>query len=459
MSPLSNLSTATPVESIAPLSPGQQRYFSSEPLAAGVRRWPETWAARLEGSFDYDAMRRAVEAVVTRHAALRTTFRAGPGTHPVQVIAPPPAPPILLVDCPDPGERVTLRSLAPHAHIRPQHPTDSDLFRVTALRVARERHLLVVQLHHLLSDGWSYGVLLEELSDEYGAIVSGAPSPVAPLGQSFPEWCLDVEQRRRTGAYSAQLREWDRLLAEPISKPNLPTSAPRSGVLSRKVEDRESMIPAADVDRLERLSRSSPVAGGLGGALVATLALVLSQLSGTTDLRVGVLAANRRTVDSHRLIGFLANPVAVRVVLEPNESVTELVGKCNAALATAQDNQEVPIQDVLGHLMARRPSFDPHALYSAMLVLTPRRLGSFQLAGLDVVELDLREHGRRLAPTTIDLRWQFDRSESGLAGHVTHKHPLFGSRGMTGLVRHWERLASELIDRREDRVGDVLTRR
>ena len=409
----------------APLSSGQERLFRDEyfPVAQDPRWRPEalrpidTCAVLLDGPLEAEALRVAVVALVQRQTALRTTFRFPRGRAPVQVLMEASQAPLRL-QAGDPADEHDLQSLVGASTGCRVRPYDHDLFRARLISLGEGRHLLLVDIHHLVSDGWSISVLYRELSELYNAAAAGRAPWLPTLPRTYGEICAQMAMDRLGPTHKRQLQYWERVLGKPPK---------RVRFLGREVPSYEGLAPvhdasvhvaAREVAALRALSAASAIPGGLSGPVLTALAIIIHMQTRTKDVRIGSMIAGRTMADAAHMIGNFVNTVIICLPLDGDTQVDALLGAANSRIAGAMDNQDVPIQDVLAQVS---PTED--ALYHVTLALNTMRRGPLALDGLECRDLHSSEEGNlkgaRRAPTKIVQRWLLDESESGLHGSIT----------------------------------------
>jgi non-ribosomal peptide synthetase component F len=175
--------------------------------------------------------------------------------------------------------------------------------------------------------------------------------------------------------------------------------------------------------------------GGLAGPILAALATVLYADTGTADVRVGMMIANRAHADVEHLIGYFVNIAVMRIRVDPGYTMSQLVASANTAVAAGLDNQEVPIQDVLRQLR-HGGGLSDIPLYQVTLALNTMRTQSLTFTGVDCADLDIESFGPRLAPTAIEQRWLLEDRGGGLGGTLTYKTDTFTRAGVLTCLRN-----------------------
>lgn len=433
----------------APISPGQERLLAAE-FALADGSWPgpgaperlrpiDSGAVLIEGDLDVAALRRAIDALVRRQAALRTTFRFSRHIPPVQVVTKPePRALTPLPLAPDPQGGIPVASLQVAASQVSAQPAGRALFATRLFRVDPHRHMLLLQIHHMVSDGWSIGVLYRELSELYSATVERRDASLPPLAHSFADLSVWMRQERAGPRLAAQLDYWARRLEGPW--PQLRFSQSRPALSGSNIVDAEPVhCPDDLVSELRASGRTATTPGGLAGPMLAALAAVLHGATGERDIRIGTMVANRSRTDAEHLIGYFVNLAVIRLTVDPTASLGWLVSQANAAVNGALQHQDVPIQDVAAHLR-RHGGLGSTPLYQVTFALNVMRERSLELAGTTCADVPIERTGPRSA-VTVDQRWLFEQRGSDLHGTLTYKTAMFTSATIRGYLRDFERAA------------------
>ncbi|HEX7239911.1 MAG TPA: amino acid adenylation domain-containing protein, partial [Longimicrobiaceae bacterium] len=374
-----------------------------------------------------EALRRALEEVVRRHEALRTVFPST-GGEPVQVVRDPAPFPLETVDLA--GRETEMLRLAREEAARAFDLAEGPLLRATLLRLEERDSVLLFTMHHVVSDGWSVGVLVREVSALYRAFTAGEPSPLAELPVQYADFADWQRRHLQDGVLRAQLDYWrDRLAgAPPVLE--LPVDHPRPA----RVGARGGAVPfGLDPERTRALRELARREGAtLFMALLAAWQLLLSKYSGQEDVVVGGPVAGRTRRETEGLIGFFVNTLALRTDLSGDPTVAELLGRVRETVLGAHAHQELPFERLVEELGVRR-DLAHTPLFQVMLALEnegARRtlpLGELEAERLEVgtgatkfdLVLSLADEGERI---TGALEYRTDLFEAAtaarMAGHL-----------------------------------------
>ncbi len=394
---------APPIEPVGrsaalPLSFAQARLWFLDQLSPGSAVYNIPTALRLDGALEPGVLGGVLAEVVRRHEALRTTFPSVDG-EPYQAIAPagPPQPlPVVdLAALPAPAREPAVAALAAAEAARPFDLGAGPLLRATLLRLGRERHVLLLTLHHIVSDGWSMEVLLRELAALYPAFAAGLPSPLPELAVQYADFAVWQRRWLADEVLERQLGYWRRQLAGAPAGLDLPTDFPRPAVQTFAGATRTATLPAELAARLQAVCRSQGVTPFM--LLLAGFDVLLSRYSGQEDVLVGSAVANRNRMETEGLIGFFVNTLVCRAQLGAAATFRELLAQVRESALAAYGHQDLPFEMLVEELaperdLARAPFFQ--------VLLAVQTLG-YELPELDGLDLSLL--AGNLATAKLDL--------------------------------------------------------
>ncbi|RKT55884.1 non-ribosomal peptide synthase/polyketide synthase [Saccharothrix australiensis] len=410
-----------------PLSPGQRRLWFLDQFQPGDTEYNSAFALRLRGPLDVPRLTGAVRGLVRRHESLRTAFDQVDG-QPVQVIHADPVLDVPLVDAPDPD--AALRAEVE----RPFDLARGPLFRAVVLRVAPEDHVLLLTSHHIVVDGWSLGVLVEEL----GALYRGEALP--PPALQYADYA--VWQRDRP----VRVDYWRERLAgvQPLE---LPTDRPRPAERTSAGATRGFTVPAALTARLAELARANETT--LFTVLLTACQVLLARYTGQDDIAVGTVTSGRGRPELQRLVGFLVGTVVIRSTVDTSRTFEELLRETGAVALDAFAHDDVPFDRVVEAVAARRdPSRTP--LFDVMVSMQNVGGSLPRLPGLEVAEQPLT---RRKA--IFDLGIDFTAADDGVHCLVEYNTDLFDAATVDRMCRHLHVLLARCAAEPRRRLADV----
>ncbi|HLL46546.1 MAG TPA: amino acid adenylation domain-containing protein, partial [Longimicrobiaceae bacterium] len=433
-----------------PLSFAQERLWFIDRLEPGsaVYNIPVAW--RLGGALDEAALERALGEIVRRHEALRTVFREADGG-PVQVVAPfagfvLPVEDLAGLDEVEREEEVKRR--AGEEARRSFDLSAGPLFRAGLLRLGDEEHVLLLCMHHIVSDGWSMGVLFRELSALYEAYREGRESPLAEPVVQYADYAVWQREQLAGEVLDRQLAYWKERLAGAPELLELPVDHPRPAAQSFRGANERVQLPPEVLERLRALGRQE-------GATLYMVALgafqvLLSKYSGSEDVVVGSPIAGRARGEVEGLIGFFVNTLVLRVDVSGDPSFRELVGRVREVTLGAYEHQEVPFERLVAELSPER-SLSHSPLFQVAFTLNNAQDTGGGLAGLGVQGV-----GMELGFAKFDLSLGLAAGSDGLRGGLTYSTDLWEAATMQRLVGHFTRLVEQAAADPDVRISQVM---
>jgi amino acid adenylation domain-containing protein len=425
----------------APLSFAQERLWFLDRLQPGSPLYNVPRVLRLTGDLDVAALRRSCAEIVHRHGSLRTTFVETAGEA-RQVIAPPdsasaiPLPLIDLSGLPaESREREAARRIDAEA-VRPFDLAQGPLLRVHLLRHGRRDHTLVATVHHIVSDGWSMGLLVRESNLLYKAFVQGLPSPLPALPIQYVDFALWQRRWLSGPVLAAQLEFWRGELAGAPTLLALPTDRPRPAVQSFRGATRTVALQAETAAAVRTLARQADATPFM--VLLAAFQILLHRSSGADDVLVGSPFANRNRPEVEELIGFFVNTLVFRLRLglqkEEKESFLAVLERVRATTLAAHAHQDLPFELLVEALGVER-SLARNPLFQVMLVLHNVPAEELRAPGLTFVPAE--------PPSTtakFDLSLSLLEEGGGFTAGLEHATDLFDDTTVRRLLVHLETL-------------------
>ncbi|HEV2844227.1 MAG TPA: amino acid adenylation domain-containing protein [Thermoanaerobaculia bacterium] len=412
-----------------PLSFSQERLWFLNRFAPGNPAYNMPSFVRLAGRLDIAALRRTLAEVARRHESLRTTFGERDGV-PFQVIAPAAEIPLPLADLsalPSPacdGEMLRLAAVEARWRFDLAH---GPLFRTVLVRLAAGEHVLLLNLHHIVSDGWSQEVLIREVSALYEALAEGRPSPLPDLPLQYADYAVWQRNRLQGEALEKELTFWrERLAGTPPLE--LPSDRPRPLQPSFRGGYRELDVPEDAAGRLQALCRAEESTSYT--ALLAAFQALLLRYSGQTDFAVGSPAANRAHSELEGGIGFFVHTLALRAVLAGRPTFRELLRRAKETIVEAWSHEEVPFERIVEDLHPEREA-GRNPIFQVILTLRSQSQQALSMGGLEVSPLDA---GTGTAKVDLLLAWREDAGR--LLGTLEYSSDLFDASSAGRMARH-----------------------
>jgi amino acid adenylation domain-containing protein len=416
-----------------PLSFAQRRLWFLDQLEPGSAFYNIAAARRLRGPLAPDILGRALGEVVRRHEALRTVFPGGEGDEPSQVVLPPPGGvPLPLTDlsAAPPDEReAALRRLAHDDAHRPFDLAAGPLIRASLVRLAPGDHALLLCMHHVISDGWSMGVLFGELGTLYAAFAGGEPSPLPELPVQYADFAAWQREHLRGEALDAQLAYWKERLAGAPALLELPTDRPRPAVQGHRGALLAGAYGPELRNGLNALARREGAT--LYIVLLAAFQVLLSRYSRQDDVVVGSPIAGRTRAEVEGLIGFFVNTLALRADLSGDPPFGAHLARVRDEVMGAYERQDVPFEKLVEELRPER-SMSHSPVFQVMFVLQNAGEGDLRIDGVAVSPLEAE--GR---VAKFDLTLAVEETEAGLQVWAEYDTDLFDASTLWRMLGHY----------------------
>ncbi|WDU65426.1 non-ribosomal peptide synthase/polyketide synthase [Pseudomonas poae] len=395
-------------------------------------------ALHLRGELDICALEHAFQALVQRHEPLRTTF-VEEGEHAWQVIHPSLAMPV--------ERQQVAASAIEHAVAeeiqRPFNLVDGPLMRVKLLEITAEHHVLVITQHHIISDGWSMHVMVDELV----ALYQGQ-AQLPALALHYADYAVWQREWMAAGEQQRQLDYWCSRLGTEHPVLELPLDHPRPAVQSQRGARRQIHLDTALVADLKALAQRQDVT--LFMLLLASFQTLLHRYSGQTDIRVGVPIANRNRLETEQLIGFFVNTQVLKAELHGQMGFDQLLAQVKQRALEAQAHQDLPFEQLVQALQPER-SLSHNPLFQVMFNHQDTlRASPLQLPGLTLQPLDWAGHS-----TQFDLNLETEESAEGLWASLTYATDLFDAATLERLAEHWQNLLRAVVQNASQALDEL----
>jgi amino acid adenylation domain-containing protein len=438
-----------PREGELPLSFAQARLWFLEQLEPGSSAYNIPVAVRLTGSLEVAALKQSLQEIVERHEALRTTFRMISG-EPTQVIAPVLAltmPLVDLCDLPEAQQEAQVERLATEEAQQPLDLAMGPLLRAKLLHLGEAEHVLLLTMHHIVSDGWSIGVLIRELAALYEAFSSGKPSPLPQLSIQYADFAHWQRQWLQGEVLAAQLSYWQQQLAGAQTVLELPTDRPRPAVQTFRGATQFLALPEPLSQKLKSLSQRSGVT--LFMTLLAAFQTFLYRYTGQEDICIGSPIANRNRSETEGLIGFFVNTMVLRTNLSENPSFQELLGRVREVTLGAYAHQDLPFEQLVEALQPER-NLSHQPLFQVMFILQNAPMPALELPDLTLSSLE-----RESSTAKFDLTMSMEDTEQGLVGSLEYNTDLFDTATISRMLEHFQTLLEGIVTKPDQRLSDL----
>ncbi|WP_375509763.1 condensation domain-containing protein [uncultured Nostoc sp.] len=436
----------------APLSFAQQRLWFLHQIDPGNTSYNEQGIIQLIGVLDVVALEQSFNEIVRRHEALRTTFEMVED-QPVQVIHPIPTANVTITvenvcNLPEGQRNSDVQRLIVEESQRTFDLIQGPLLRCTLLRVGEQEHILLFTIHHIVSDGWSIGLLVQELAALYEAFSTGKASPLPELPIQYADFAVWQLQWMQGEVLHAQLAYWKKQLGNNLPVLQLPTTRPRAEVKTNRGATSSFVIPPNLSKALQALSRQEGVT--LFITLLAGFQVLLQRYINQDDIVVGTDVANRNRAEIEALIGFFVNLLVLRTDLSGNPTFRELLKRVRQVALGAYAHQDLPFDQLVKALQPERNLSNSSPLFQVLFVLQNTPLPALELPGLTLSFLEAENKIAR-----FDLALFLTKTEQGILGRWQYNADIFDAIAITSLTDHFQKLLNSIICRPDTRIGNL----
>ncbi|HKP12432.1 MAG TPA: amino acid adenylation domain-containing protein, partial [Blastocatellia bacterium] len=436
-----------PDRSRAPLSFAQQRLWFIHQLDPQSSAYNMPTAIRLCGDLQVAALDRSLNEIIRRHDALRTTFEVIDNL-PVQVIAPSLVLKLAverLDHLPESEREAAASRRVEEEARRPFDLAHGPLFRASLLKLSPQDHVLLATLPHIVSDGWSIGVLVAELTALYEAYSQGKPSPLEPLPIQYADFAAWQRQWLSGDVLDAQLSYWKEQLAGVPTLINLPADRPRPVRQSFRGAEVQLLIVRPTAEALNQLSQSQGVT--LFMTLLAAYQTLLARYTRQEDIVVGIPIANRNRKELEGLIGFFVNSLVMRTDLSGAPTFIELLARVREVALGAYAYQDLPFEMILEAMQLER-TLSHNPLFQAVFTMLNTPNESLELPGLSIGPFR-----GEVETEKFDLTLRVMEEEAGLQISLGYNTDIFDAARIQRMAGHFKNLLESIVAHPESRLG------
>ncbi|HCF2691717.1 TPA: amino acid adenylation domain-containing protein, partial [Pseudomonas aeruginosa] len=430
-----------------PLSYAQERQWFLWQLEPESAAYHIPAALRLRGGLDVVALQRSFERLAQRHESLRTRFRQE-GLRTVQVVDADGQLQVSRHNLANVDD-ASLRAAVEAEMARPFDLRTDALLRISLFEVAPNDHVLVMVQHHIVSDGWSMQLMVEELVQLYAAYSQGREAALPALPIQYPDYAVWQREWMEAGERERQLAYWIGLLGGEQPVLELPFDRPRPAEQSFRGARLEFELGAERARRLKALAQRQGASTFM--LLLASFQALLYRYSGQSDIRVGVPVANRNRVETERLIGFFVNTQVLKADIDGQMGFDRLLHQVRQRSLEAQAHQDLPFEQLVEALQPER-SLSHSPLFQVLFNYQAERgeHGLPEVAGLSIEEQAWESHTAQ-----FDLVLDTCESESDIWAALVYATDLFDASTAERLVRHWQNLLDAILAMPDARLGEL----
>nr|CAC01604.1 peptide synthetase [Anabaena sp. 90] len=428
-----------------PLSWAQERLWFVNQLEGESSAYTIDFTMRLVGNLNVKALEQAFAAIGQRHEPLRTQFKIK-DNKPVQAIAPSMTitlPVVDLQNLQDPTKQV--EELATAEACKPFDLANGSVLRVKLWQVAPDEYVLLLAIHHIAADGWSMGILIDELSAYYRSFSTGSSVELPELSIQYADFAVWQRQWLTNQVLECQLSYWKQQLTGAPPLLELPTDRPRPAIQTFRGGTEQLQLDSQLTQQLKKLSQKS--GSTLFMTLLAGFVVLLSRYSGQTDLVVGSPIANRNRQEIEPLIGFFVNTLALRFDLSPEPSFEALLAQVRKVTQNAYEHQDLPFEMLVEELQLER-NLDRNPLTQVVFALQNAPTAPWDFPGVRVQDMP-----SGLDSVRVDLELYLWDVPEGLGGFCSYNRDLFDGTTIARMMQNFVTLLGAIVDNSQQSVA------
>ncbi|MUG92150.1 amino acid adenylation domain-containing protein [Scytonema sp. UIC 10036] len=433
-----------------PLSFAQQRLWFLDQLEPGNPFYNIPAAIKLTGLLNVTVLHQSICEVVRRHEALRTTFTSITGK-PVQVIQQATKvklPIIDILELPESEREAQVTKLIEEEAQQPFDLVEGPLLRVKLLRLAEEEHLFLLTMHHIVADGWSIGILIQEIATLYETFSVGNPSLLPELTIQYPDFAVWQRQWLQGEVMESQLLYWKKQIGTSPLVLNLPTDRPRPAVQSFCGATHFFALSKSLTEHLKAVSQQEDVT--LFMTLLAAFKTLLYRYTAQEDILVGSPIANRNRSEIEGLIGFFVNMLALRTNVSGDLCFRELLKRVNQVTREAYAHQDLPFEQLVQELQPERTLSGHTPLVQVVFVLQNAPRPALEIPGLTLRLLDVDSRTAK-----FDLNLAMMDTKDGLTGTLEYNTDLFDATTITRMLEHFQTILEGIVAKPDSCLSDL----
>lgn len=434
-----------------PLSYAQQRLWFLDQLRPDSVFYNLPTAAQLKGQLDVGALERSLDEIASRHEVLRTRFESTDGV-PFQVIAPARTTALTRVDLsglPEPEQWSKVEQLIDGEARTPFDLKRGPLFRASLLSLGEQDHVVLFNIHHIISDGGSMALLIREFTMLYSAFSTGKPSPLPDLPVQYADYSTWQRDYLSDGVLEKQLAYWRTKLAGAPTTVTLPTGHSRPAVQAYRGAALSKVLSTSLSEELKKLSGREGVT--LFMTLLAAFKTLIYCETGREDIVLGSPITNRNQLETENLIGLFANTLVLRTDLSANPTFTKLLERIRETALEAYENQDAPFEKLVDDLSPER-SLSHNPLFQVAFTLDIAPSSGEELPGIVFNQLDTQSR-----TVQFDLIMHMVDSPAGLLASLQYSTDLFSESSVTRFLAEFETLLDSVVTQPYATLNDLRT--
>ncbi|MEG4574238.1 amino acid adenylation domain-containing protein [Microcoleus sp. N3A4] len=437
-------------EPYIPMSFAQEYMWLSQQSRPHSCAYNASLALRFNGELSPEMLEKSINKIIRRHEIMRTTFPVVEG-QPVQAIAPELTLPLKIVDL----QNIPLAKRETEAlHFSQQEMNyhfdlaNGPLIKTTLVRLSSQEHWLLMPMHHIITDGWSIGLFVEELETLYTAFSKGLPSPLSEMPLQYADFTLWQRQRFNEEALARQLNYWLQKLAAPLqTQEYLPDREPKPNSNSGRASSYSLVLRENIVASLEDLSRSHSVT--ISTIIIAALKLLLFKYHEQSEIMIVATIGNRSTPEIEKMLGCFINDVILRSQLDDEQTGAALLEQVKQTLNEAIANKEIPLQQVIEAVKSQRKL----ALSASVTIVPPVESPDGRFVSEIALGSDKDQLWDEEIPLELYISSSSEKSKS-MEIYVLYSTDLFGSETIERMFNCYQKVLQKLAESPQMKIAE-----
>jgi amino acid adenylation domain-containing protein len=436
-------------ENPIPLSFAQQRLWFLAQLEPDNPFYNIAAVVNLKGKLNFEALQASLQEIINRHEALRCNFQTIEGKpvafiHPIKTLL---FPIFDISGLPINQQTVEVKKLAYQEANQPFDLSHDLLLRAKLLRLNSEEHILLFTMHHIVSDGWSIGVLIHELATLYKAFCEGKTSPLPELQIQYGDFAIWQQEYLQGEALAVQKNYWKRQLGGCLPVLQLPTDYPRPAVQSYKGKNYSFTVPKSLTTALKTLSQQAGAT--LFMTLLTAFKILLYRYSQENDIIIGTAIANRNLPQIEKLIGFFVNTLVLRTDVSNNPSFLDLLARVKETTLDAYTHQDLPFEQLVEEIQPER-NLSHNPLFQIWFSLNNNFMPALEIGELTLTILEAER-----ATTQFDLSLDMLEQQEELIGTFEYSSDLFNADTITHIAEHFQTLLAGIVANPKQQIASL----
>ncbi|MDP4191497.1 MAG: condensation domain-containing protein, partial [Bacteroidota bacterium] len=432
-----------------PMSSAQKRLWFLHQLDPQSSNYNIFSALCLKGEFDLYALEYSLNQIIKRHEVLRSVYSTK-GNEPVQIILPSIEIKLPLTDISELDETAKQKRLQEILQTEANKPfnlSEGPLLRSEIIRLNENEHVLMLTMHHIIADGWSFNILISEIAALYKSNIFNTKTSLEELKIQYSDFAQWQNERLETKAFDAQLSYWKDKLSNMPNTLELPFYKKAASLRSNLGERNIFFVSQKMRNLIERISKGESAT--LFMALLSVFQIMLYKISRQDDFGIGIPIANRNRPEIEKLIGFFVNTLVIRVKDIENLTFRELLGKLRDYMTEAFDNQDIPFDKVVEALMPKR-EINTTPLFQVMFDMQSSYTQSLKFPALQTDIVDFNTQNSK-----FDLLLMIEDQSDRLKCTFEYNTDLFKESTIRQMISHFQNLIKQVVQSPEKRISDI----